>query len=144
MSFYLFCMLRIQDSFNGSPLHDSCCLCFQAGKSSIITVLNTTTSSLCDPCRTRAKSLYNEKRINNYSYFPQWTYLNINWSIVGVLVFNTSFNNILVISWRSVLLVKKIGVLGQKHRPATSHWEILSQNVVSSTLCHERNLNSHL
>ena len=42
---------------------------------------------------------------------------------VRIIVFNVSFNNISVISWRSVLLVGEIGVLG----------DTLSHNVVSST-----------
>jgi len=35
-----------------------------------------------------------------------------------VIVFNAAFNNISVISWRSVLLVEETGVSGKKHRPA--------------------------
>jgi hypothetical protein len=52
----------------------------------------------------------------------------INW-----LVFNATFNNISVISWQSVLLVEETGVPGENYRPVTSHWQILSHNVVSST-----------
>jgi len=49
-------------------------------------------------------------------------------------VFNTtSFNNISVISWQSVLLVEKSEVPRENHRPATSHCQTLSHNVVSST-----------
>ena len=33
------------------------------------------------------------------------------------MVFNATFNNISVISWRSVLLVEETGVLGENHRP---------------------------
>jgi len=33
------------------------------------------------------------------------------------MVFNATFNNISVISWRSVLLVEKIGIPGENHRP---------------------------
>ena len=33
------------------------------------------------------------------------------------MVFNATFNNISVISWWSVLLVKKSGVPGENHRP---------------------------
>ena len=51
------------------------------------------------------------------------------------MVFNANFNNISVISWRSVLLVEETGVPGKKHRPAASHWQTLSHNVVSSTPC---------
>ena len=35
--------------------------------------------------------------------------------------FNPTFNNILVISRQSGLLVEEIGALGENHRPATSH-----------------------
>jgi len=41
---------------------------------------------------------------------------------VRVMVFNATFNNISVISWRSVLLVEETGVLRENHRPASSHW----------------------
>jgi len=37
------------------------------------------------------------------------------------MVFNTTFNNISVISCRSVLLVEEMQVPEEKHRPATSH-----------------------
>ena len=33
-----------------------------------------------------------------------------------VMVFNTTFNNISVISWRSVSLVEETGVPGENHR----------------------------
>jgi len=33
------------------------------------------------------------------------------------MVFNTTFNNISVISWLSVLMVEKTGVLGENYRP---------------------------
>jgi hypothetical protein len=44
-----------------------------------------------------------------------------------------TFNNIWVISWRSVSLVEETGVPGENHRPASSHRQTLSQNVVSNT-----------
>ena len=49
------------------------------------------------------------------------------------MVFNASFNNISAISWRSVLLVEETGVDGENHLPVTSHWQISSHKVVSST-----------
>ena len=49
------------------------------------------------------------------------------------MMFNATFNNISVISWRSVFLVEETGVLGENHRPVASHWQTLSYNVVSST-----------
>jgi hypothetical protein len=50
-----------------------------------------------------------------------------------VMVFNTTFNNISVISWRSVLLVEETEVPWENYRPAASHWQTLSHNAVSST-----------
>jgi hypothetical protein len=50
-----------------------------------------------------------------------------------VIVFNFTINNISVILWQSVLLVEETEVLGENHRPAASHWQTLSHNVVSST-----------
>ena len=47
------------------------------------------------------------------------------------MVFIVTFNNISVISWRSVLLMEETGVSGENHRPATSHWQTVSHNVVS-------------
>jgi hypothetical protein len=49
------------------------------------------------------------------------------------MVFNDPFNNISVISWRSLLLMEETGVPGENHRPATSHRQTLSHNVVSRT-----------
>ena len=40
---------------------------------------------------------------------------------VSVMVFNTTFNNISVISWRSVVLVEQTRVPGENHRPVESH-----------------------
>jgi hypothetical protein len=47
------------------------------------------------------------------------------------MVFNTTFNNILGISWRSVLLMEETGVPGENQRLAASNWQTLSHNVVS-------------
>ena len=38
------------------------------------------------------------------------------------MVFDATFNNISVISWRSVLLVEETGVPGENHRPVVSYW----------------------
>jgi len=58
------------------------------------------------------------------------------------MVFHATFNNISVISWRSVLLVQETGVPGENHRPATSPWQTLSHNVVSKTL-HPSGIRTH-
>jgi hypothetical protein len=47
------------------------------------------------------------------------------------MVFNTTLNNISVISWQSVLLVKETRVPIENHRPVASHRQALSHNVVS-------------
>jgi len=38
-----------------------------------------------------------------------------------LMVFNTTFNNISVISWQSVLLVEQTGGPGEIYRPVASH-----------------------
>jgi len=53
------------------------------------------------------------------------------------MVFNTTFNNISIISWLSVLLVEETGVPGETHRPVASHLQTFPDNVVSSTPLHE-------
>ena len=59
------------------------------------------------------------------------------------MVFNATFNNISVISWRSVLLVEDTGVRGENHRPAASDRQTLLY-VVSSTPLYERDSISQL
>jgi len=59
---------------------------------------------------------------------PQWDSNWYYWYIVApfmVTVFNSTFNNISVISWQSVLLVEETGV---NHRPAASHCQTSSHN----------------
>jgi hypothetical protein len=38
-----------------------------------------------------------------------------------IMVFNATFNNISVISWRLVLLVEETGALEENHQPAARH-----------------------
>ena len=65
------------------------------------------------------------------------------WFWGGGMEFNATFNNISVISWRSVVLVEETGVLGENYRHVANHWLTLSHNVVSSTprMCRIRTLN---
>jgi hypothetical protein len=58
------------------------------------------------------------------------------------MVFKATFNNISVISWRSVLVVDEIGGPGENHRPVSSHWQTLSHNVVHLALVEIRTLNT--
>ena len=60
------------------------------------------------------------------------------------MVFNTTFNNISVKPWWSVLLVEEIGIPGENHQHVASHWQTLSHNVVSTTHRHEQGSNSQL
>jgi hypothetical protein len=65
-----------------------------------------------------------QKRVvrNNFDIYDLFllvpTY--IDW-FYGFIVFNATLNTILVISWRSVLLMEETGVPGESHRPAASH-----------------------
>ena len=51
---------------------------------------------------------------------------------VRVMMFNATFNNISVISWRSVLLMEVNGIHGDRW-PVVSHWYTWSYNALSST-----------
>ena len=57
------------------------------------------------------------------------------------MVLNATFNNISVISWRSVLLVAETRLPGKNHRPVASHWQTLSHNVVHLPLIEIRTHN---
>ena len=58
------------------------------------------------------------------------------------MVFNDTFNNISVISWRSVLLVEETGGPGENHRPVASHYkQTLSHNVINLALIEIRTHN---
>ena len=57
-------------------------------------------------------------------------------TVEGAMVFNTTFNNISVISWWSDLLVDETGVPAENHQPAASQWQTLSHNVVFGIRTH--------
>jgi len=68
-----------------------------------------------------------------------------NWEVmymVWYMVFNANFNNISVISWRSILLMEETGVPLENHRPVTSLGQTFSNNVLSRTPRQERGSNS--
>jgi len=48
-----------------------------------------------------------------------YNYYGLVW--FGFMVLNATFNNISIMSWRSVLLVEETGVPGENHRPVASH-----------------------
>jgi hypothetical protein len=57
-------------------------------------------------------------------YFIQWNNISLfldigrRFGLVWVMGFNTTFNNISVISWQSLLLVEETRVPKENHRPA--------------------------
>jgi len=61
------------------------------------------------------------------------------YDVMGVRVFNATFNNMSAISWLLLLLEEETREHGENHRSATSHRQTLSHNVASSTHRHERN-----
>ena len=87
------------------------------------------------------KIIYWLNELNLYITCNSSTGKHLSWYII---VFNATFNNISVISWRSVLLVEETGVAWENHRHVASHWQNLSHNVVSNTPRHERDSNSQL
>jgi hypothetical protein len=70
--------------------------------------------------------------INNLMYI--WTLSLCNLCNIGlrvrIMVFNVTFNNISVISWRSVLLLmEETGVSRENHRHVVaSHWQIITSS----------------
>jgi hypothetical protein len=50
------------------------------------------------------------------------------------MVVNAAFNNIWVLSWRSVLLVVETGVTGENYRSAISYSQTLSNNIILESL----------
>jgi hypothetical protein len=53
---------------------------------------------------------------------------------VCFMMFNATFNNILAISWWSILLVEETGAPGENHQPVASHIQTLSHNVAHLAL----------
>jgi len=58
--------------------------------------------------------------------------------VVCLMVLSATFNNISVISWRSVLFVEETG---ENHRPVASYWQTLSHNLLRLALIEIRTHN---
>ena len=76
-----------------------------------------------------------EFRFRTPTSSSQKHYFRLGW----YMVLNATFNNISVISWRSVLLAEGTG---ENHRSVASHLQTLSHSIVSSTPRHPRGSNS--
>ena len=64
--------------------------------------------------------------------------------MVMAMVFNATFNHILVISWRSVLLVEDTRVPGENHRPAEVTDKLAHTVLLSTPRHYKRGSNSQL
>jgi len=62
--------------------------------------------------------------------------IKVGLGLAWLMVFNTTFHNISVMWWLSVLLVQETGAPGENHRPVASHWQTLLHNVVSRIRVH--------
>ena len=82
--------------------------------SNIILTLNQPDFALTPQC-----CVLIEKTVNTISKCSNQNCYSL---LVGLMEFNANFNNISVISWRSVLLVEETGVPRENHLPVASHW----------------------
>jgi hypothetical protein len=71
--------------------------------------------------------IFIEQLVNTFAKWYRKSTIKLFTCLVWFMVFNATFNNISVISWRSVLSMEETGVPGEKH------WQNLSLHVVSST-----------
>ena len=93
--------------------------------------------------------LFNKSSTNKRDGYDIYIYMKyFHLGLVWFMMFNDTFYNISVISWRSVSLplMAETGVpwRKKKHRPVESHWQTFTNNVVSSTLHYERDSNLQL
>jgi hypothetical protein len=65
--------------------------------------------------------IINNRLLKEQHFVFQWECVNTIDGSVGFMVFNATFNNISVMSWRSVLLAEETGVPGENHRPVASY-----------------------
>ena len=118
-------------------------------------------SIITDLLRTKYKYFFNCQRQGRPMYpamaneLRVWRYQRVNQKSViwrtdntkakrkrfCFMVFNYIFNNISVISWRSVLLMEETGGPRENHWPVASHWQIWSHNVVHLALIEIRTHN---
>jgi hypothetical protein len=78
-------------------------------------------SRIVEPCthtKINEQAQYTSQRLQCKAFLNK---VSIYVLLVCLMVSNATFNNISVISWQSVLLVKEIGGTKENHRPVASH-----------------------
>jgi hypothetical protein len=92
------------------------------------------------------KTNFTQMELNRFCPFYCYWQRRDTCLVVCLMVFNATFNNISVISWRSVLLVEETGGPEENHRPVASHWQTLSHNGVYLALIEIRthNISGHM
>jgi hypothetical protein len=80
----------------------------------------------------RLKNIYLLNNCNDNSTYLDLLFFRVKYDAKRMhgLEFNTTFNNMSSISWQSVLLVEKTGVLGENHISAAIHWQALSHIII--------------
>ena len=83
-----------------------------------ILYIEVTNCSSCLASREESDNSNNDLE-NKTNYYNQICFMGC----IGLfMVFNTTFNNVSIISWQSVLLVEETGVHGENHWSVTSNW----------------------
>jgi hypothetical protein len=77
----------------------------------------------CDPALKRFNATSSNIEKQNFYFESRQSdhVIEVSMKGFGLMVINATFNNISVLSWRSVLLVEETGVPGEYHRPVASH-----------------------
>jgi hypothetical protein len=72
-------------------------------------------SSVVEPVKNVTETASSPQSIKNCNGNGKRSLSLEGWMVDGFMVFNATFNNISVISWRSVLFVEETGVPGENH-----------------------------
>jgi hypothetical protein len=75
-------------------------------------------------CKMRPNLIWSKINLSEIQALEYRTTWEI-YSLVGFMIFNATFSNIIAISWLSILLVEDTGVSVENHRPVGSHWQTI-------------------